>query len=200
MNDITVAHGLGERHDGVCLWRPCLHRIAIHTHMSRISSFGRHATQPILISCLEIVIPYERSLQFIAHRQGSGREILTGEHVVAHLRMRATQGKHHRIGKQGTRRIDHVVARAAIVSLVVIDIGCKDRGMLMVAQAIVSGDDVIEIGKLVFWCTTISIAISPYLIIAEIHILIDDLLGSISRHCIHNQGLLGMSLLHGINE
>ena len=39
--------------------------------------------------------------------------------------------KHQRIGKQGTRRIDHVVARAAIVSLVVIDIGCKDRGMLM---------------------------------------------------------------------
>ena len=85
MNDITVAHGLGERHDGVCLWRPCLHRIAIHTHMSRISSFGRHATQPILISCQEIVIPYERSLQFVAHRQRSRWEILTSEHVVAHL-------------------------------------------------------------------------------------------------------------------
>ena len=72
--------------------------------------------------------------------------------------------------------------------------------MLMVAQAIVSGDDVIEIGKLVFWCSAITVAIAPYLIIAEIHISIHDLLCSITRHSIHNQGLLGMSLLHGINE
>ena len=203
MDNILVFDPLCERCHGASLGRPCGY--------GHISSRGRdlslelrlvqrRATKEVLVGGEEVVIVDKALLQLIVHLQWGGREILACEHVVTDLKMRAAEGKHHGIGKQHARGVDLCVGPIVVARLVIVDVGGEDRGALLVAALVVLLNDVVEVGKILFWRSAIAVAVAPHLVIAEVDIVLHDIIGAEARDSVHDKRFLGMRRLHGSEE
>ena len=71
---------------------------------------------------------------------------------------------------------------------------------LLVAALVVLLNDVVEVGKILFCRSAIAVAVAPHLVIAEVDIVLHDIIGAEARHSVHDKRFLGMRCLHGSEE
>ena len=88
-----------------------------------------------------------------------------------------------------------------MIGLIIVQIRSEDCREAVTVQAIIALNDLVEVGKGRFGSTTIAVAIAPDLIVAEVQLPCADDLGiTIARDGIHDETLLGTTLLDGLDE
>ena len=158
------------------------------------------AAQKVLVGSLEVVVVYEALLQLVGHGQLFGGEILSCEHVVAHLEVRAADGEHHGVGEQGAGGVDVLVGIFPVVAcLVVVDVSGEDGLKVVLALPVVVLYNLEEVGEACLFL--------PQLVVAEIYCPgtivefgIADVVGAETFDAVHDKPLVFAVTLHRLEE
>ena len=200
MYHLVAIHVLCKSRDVIALWWPGIDGMGGRAYRRLENALRVYAAKQVLIAGHEVVIVYEPLFQLVGHSKWLCGEILPCQHVVAHLKVRATDGEHHGIGKERTGSVDILVGKVpGMVSLVEVDVGCIYRLQAMVALLVVGLYYFIEAFK-----RRLGV---PHLVITEVdspgtvvEFGIADVVGTVATYAVHDKPLVFAVTLHRLEK
>ena len=195
MDDLPAVHFSSEHRHTIGLRFPSV------DGNSGASCFDARLLRPIvakqvLISSQEVVVSRHPILYLAVPPHIVAGEVLAAEHVVAaKFEMRTAESEYHGIGHHHSRRVEVLVV-GKVVHV------CGKNGAKIRVFAEVLVDDILDVREASFTaCQAVAFLISPHLGVQEIHLSRSgNLRDSPLPDSIHDESLLGMSVLHVVDE